>query len=157
MVLFFHNSSLNAELGKTRKDVLDLQDKINSMKDVETLHKTIQDKKTAITAKLDAVKKVTDSQVTFIRHIDEMQKIIPSGIWIEKIGFTGSSSNFECKASSYYEISDFYKRLKSSGYFTVGAFPSISEAAPEGGVSVYKFKINSNLKDLTIKTKQAGK
>lgn len=155
VVLFLHNSSLSSELKKIRNDIMAATDKINSMKDVETLHKTIQEQKAQIATKLSAVKQVTDSQTTFVRHLDEMQNIIPNGIWFSSMSFTGSSSVFECKATSYYEISDLYNRIKSSEFFSIGDFPSISEASPESGMTVYKFKLASNLNNLTIRTKQS--
>ncbi|RMF96223.1 MAG: hypothetical protein D6734_04080 [Candidatus Schekmanbacteria bacterium] len=155
LALFLHNSSLSSELSSVRKEINEINNKINSMKEVENLHKTIQQKKAQIAAKLAAVKKVTESQVTYVRHLDEMQNIIPKGVWLNSLSFTGSTAVFECKSSSYYEISEFYNRLKNSDFFIVENFPSIIEGSPEGGIPVYKFKITSALQNLKIETAQA--
>ncbi|MBI5374497.1 MAG: PilN domain-containing protein [Candidatus Schekmanbacteria bacterium] len=155
ILLFILNVVRQSTLSSLTAEVENLTQKVNSMKDVEALHTSIQDEKAKLTTKLDSVLMVTESETTFIKHLDELSLLIPGGIWLDTLDFTGTSYSFGCNAASYYDVSQFYNKVKESSLFTIGPFPSIAEAGTEAGRPTYKFKISGTTKDLKIHRTQA--
>ena len=150
LALFLFQMNKKNILSALRVKISELTVSIDKLKDVESLQTTIIAERDKTKARLDAINAVTRVRRNPIRHLDEITKIIPYGVWLSKFSVNQDNVATSCKSASYYDISKYYNNIKDSKYFDIDIFPSISESEKINEKPVYQFDLSFKAKGLVF-------
>ena len=115
-----------------------LKKKVAQVKDVEQKKKLVEEK----IAIIDQLKK---NQQGPVRVLDELSQHLPNRVWLTSLTQQGNSFAIEGRATTNFEIVDYYNNLKSSAFITNLELVESRQGA-EGTLIVYNFKMSFRYK-----------
>jgi type IV pilus assembly protein PilN len=115
-----------------------LKKKVEQVKDVEQKKKLVEEK----IAIIDQLKK---NQQGPVRVLDELSRHLPNRVWLTALTQQGNSFAIEGRATTNFEIVDYYNNLKASDVITNLELIESRQGA-EGKLVVYIFKLSFRYK-----------
>ncbi|MEW6324065.1 MAG: PilN domain-containing protein [Nitrospirota bacterium] len=116
----------------------ELKRKVKEVEDVEQRKKLVEEK-IAIIAQLKK------NQQGPVRVMDELSSHLPSRVWLTSLTQQGNAFDLEGRATTNFEIVDYYNKLKTSAFITDLQLIESRQGA-EGSLMVYNFKLKFKVK-----------
>jgi len=135
------NTMLNNEIA-----VLDK--KIQEIKDIE-------DKKHKLLTKIDLIQQLQESRPEIVHLFDELSKITPEGIYLNKFTQTNGTLNFDGKAESNARVSAFMRAIDNSPWLNTSSLNVIKGQGHNNG-ELYDFTLTAKQGKKSADKTQAG-
>jgi type IV pilus assembly protein PilN len=115
--VFYWNSATNRKISNLRLQITQADQEIQRLsKIVKEVEKFKADKKT-LEGKIAVIDKLKTNRQVQVHYMDELNKALPTQVWIEFYQQKGTSLVLRGKSLSTEDIADFMRNLEASGYF----------------------------------------
>ncbi|MDX9715029.1 MAG: PilN domain-containing protein [Dissulfurispiraceae bacterium] len=141
LATFYVNSkkeALQLTFENNKRQIAELQKKINETKKFEELNNELGKRKTLI----ETLRK---NQSIPVMILDEVSSLLPAGIWLTNLTYSGNIVNVEGFGFTNSEIVTYVDSLKLSAYFSDVYLEETKQTQVEK-VDTYKFKLNFRIK-----------
>ncbi|MCE5312815.1 MAG: PilN domain-containing protein [Nitrospiraceae bacterium] len=141
LLTFYMNSkkdSMQSKMETSKKQVAELQKKINEAKKFEGLNKELEKRK-------NLIETLRKNQSTPVIILDEVSGLIPNGIWLTNLSYNGNLVVIEGIGFSNSDIVTYVDSLKLSPNFSEVYLEETKQTQVEK-VDAYKFKLNFRVK-----------
>lgn len=133
---FYFREKLNAfetQKAQNQTRLKELDEKLNEVKDFESLNKTFTERK-------DIIEQLTRNQSMPVRIIDEMSRRLTDGVWLNSMNIAGAKISISGVGFTNTDIVAFVQSLKGSGLFVDVLLLGTRMGSTEG-TDVYMFDI----------------
>lgn len=138
---FFFNSRLSAkkvDFAKNERKIAELKDKIKAVEDFEKRNKAFNERS-------DIIEQLSKNKSVPVKILDEISSLMPNGIWIHGMTFSGGSINIEGYGFTNTDIVTYVDNIKNSQTFTE-VYLQESKSAEMEKIPLYMFKLTFKMK-----------
>jgi len=100
-------SKLNKEIISLKKEKVELQKKANEIKGFK---KQIEETQ----KKIDVIKELSNGRDDYVRLLDEINRIVPSNVWLKSVTRNGEYLKIAGTGSSNLKVAEFMRNLRNS-------------------------------------------
>jgi len=131
-------AELESDIATVQLELDKYQDKINMLKEAETLRKEL-------TARMNAVQELENKRAYWVQILTEFRKLIPEYVWIESFAEKSAGViSCDCKGYTLKAIAAFLLNLFSSETFKSAEVGAITQKEVGGGIG-YGFSITMKI------------
>lgn len=141
LLTFYMNSkkeAMQAKIETGKKQIAELQKKINEAKKFEELNKELEKRK-------NLIETLRRNQSVPVMILDEVSSLLPNGVWLTNLSYNGSAVVVEGVGFSNSDIVTYVDSLKLSSNFSDVYLEETKQTQIEK-VDTYKFKLNFRIK-----------
>lgn len=130
-------ADLQSQIGKRKVEIAELQKQIGEVN-------TFKKKKRDLEEKIEVIAKLETRQRGPSRVLDELARLIPEKMWIERLADAGGALSLDGFAIDNQTIARFMTSLQTSPRFT-GVRLEVTRQVNRGGVNLKSFSINASV------------
>ncbi|MEW6001737.1 MAG: PilN domain-containing protein [Nitrospirota bacterium] len=140
LVIFFNHrlSTKKEQLLANEKKIEELKEKIKAVENFERLNNSIQQKN-------EIIEQLRKNQSIPVKILDGISGLLPKGVWLSAMAFSGDNINIDGYAFTNSEIVSYVDNIKNSQMFTE-VYLQESKSTTIENVPLYMFKLTFKLK-----------
>jgi type IV pilus assembly protein PilN len=141
LVYYFNGriASRKQQVDANEKTLAKLKEKIKAVEDYEKRNATYKQRK-------DIIEQLGKNKILPVKVIDEVSRLLPSGVWLTSMAIDGTNVNLGCMGFTNTDVVNYVNNLKTSKLFT-DVFLQESVQQQASGFSVYSFRLTFKVKE----------
>lgn len=128
-----HVSEKKAKVSGNDAKIKELKLKIKDVEDFEKRNADFKKRK-------EIIEQLGKNKTLTVKILDEIDKLLPSGVWLVSLDVAGNKINLSCTAFTNSDVVNYVDNLKLSKLFT-DVYLQESVQAQVSGYSVYNFRL----------------
>ena len=140
LVFFFSGrvSERRAKVKDNEAKITELKQKIKDVQDFEKRNADFQKRK-------EIIEQLGKNKTLPVKILDEINKLLPSGVWLVSMDVAGNNVNLSCTAFTNTDVVNYVDNLKLSKLFT-DIYLQESVQTQASGFSLYNFRLTFKVK-----------
>lgn len=119
------------EYERIRQELVSVEEQLLDMEEVTSKTEGLKKEKELMKKRIDIIKNLMKDQMLWAQILGEINKSIPSGIWLQNFAFEGDGLSLKGSSFGNYPIANLMINLNKSSLFTKASLVSIDKVVKD--------------------------